>query len=156
MYRAKTRRWVLPDRRVDFSEHSLQRAEAAVEIVAASAARPEAEAVAAAAVGAAVVASLASGPLTLPCSTLIRCLPLPKRVHTFIVRMMGHDLSPGRTWGVNRPASEAEDAEVQVATKAITSAVLNAAGDALSQKYCEGSSSIDWKRLGTFTFLVRF
>eukprot|EP00884_Botryococcus_braunii_P004181 jgi/Botrbrau1/13764/Bobra.0056s0020.1 len=40
-----------------------------------------------------------------------------------------------------------------VATKAVTSAILNAAGDLIAQLLVEQRSSIDWKRLATFAFL---
>ena len=44
---------------------------------------------------------------------------------------------------------------LQVLTKSVTAAVLNAVGDVLAQKWIDGSAQLDWKRLGKFTFLVR-
>lgn len=44
---------------------------------------------------------------------------------------------------------------VQVLTKAFTAALMNAAGDIFAQLFVEKNSEIDWKRLGTFTLLVR-
>ena len=43
---------------------------------------------------------------------------------------------------------------LQVGTKTVTSAILNAAGDVISQKYFEGNDKLDWKRTGIFAFLV--
>ena len=46
---------------------------------------------------------------------------------------------------------------VQVRTKALTSGFLNAFGDVLAQfAFNEEGQAFDWKRLGIFTFLVRF
>lgn len=43
----------------------------------------------------------------------------------------------------------------QVLTKALTAALMNAAGDLFAQLFVEKKSDVDWKRLGTFAFLVR-
>jgi hypothetical protein len=46
---------------------------------------------------------------------------------------------------------------MQVSTKALTSGFLNAFGDVLAQfAFNEEGQAFDWKRLGIFTFLVRF
>ena len=39
-------------------------------------------------------------------------------------------------------------------TKALTAALMNAAGDLFAQLFVEKNSDVDWKRLGTFAFLV--
>ena len=44
---------------------------------------------------------------------------------------------------------------LQIATKASTSALLNAAGDVLSQLFFEEGEAFNWKRTLTFGFLVR-
>jgi len=45
----------------------------------------------------------------------------------------------------------------QVRTKAVTAGFLNAFGDVLAQfAFNEEGQAFDWKRLGIFTFLVRF
>ena len=43
----------------------------------------------------------------------------------------------------------------QVLTKAFTAALMNAGGDLFAQLMFEKKSEVDWKRLATFTFLVR-
>ena len=44
---------------------------------------------------------------------------------------------------------------VQVLTKALTAALMNAAGDLFAQLFFEKNSIVDWKRVATFAFLVR-
>ena len=43
----------------------------------------------------------------------------------------------------------------QVLTKTVTSALLNAVGDIMSQVFFEEHEGIDWKRTAIFAFLVR-
>ena len=43
---------------------------------------------------------------------------------------------------------------VQLATKAVTAAVLNGLGDIIAQLGFEKGRDFDWRRLGVFTFLV--
>lgn len=43
---------------------------------------------------------------------------------------------------------------MQIATKTTTSALLNAAGDVLSQLFFEEGEGFNWKRTLTFGFLV--